>query len=111
MGKRLSWLMLLAYPAGCPGLGLRGAGQGGTRAESSVSIRPKRRSPSSVDVKADTANPDYSGAPITFSAAQGGEGPGRRPQGRDADEAGHQGQKRSSFMIPLPRPRRKSPTP
>jgi hypothetical protein len=65
MGKRLSWLMLLAI---LPVTLALGCGEQGKVEQGRVIGFDKAKETVTFirDVKADTANPDYSGAPITF---------------------------------------------
>ena len=92
MGKNVSWWALVASLAATLVLGGFGCGEQGKVDQGRVIAFDKDKETVTIinDVKHDAANPDYSGAPVTFCAAQGPGGAGRRPQTRPAHEAGHQ---------------------
>ena len=69
MGKKVSWWALVACLAGTLVLGGLGCGELGKVDQGRVIAFDKEKATVTFinDVKHDTANPDYSGAPMTFS--------------------------------------------
>jgi hypothetical protein len=69
MGKRLNWWALVASLAAALVLGGFGCGEQGKVDQGRVIAFDKAKETVTfiIDVKHDTANPDYSGAPLTFS--------------------------------------------
>jgi hypothetical protein len=69
MGKRLNWWALVASLAAAMVLGGFGCGEQGKVDQGRVIAFDKAKETVTfiIDVKHDTANPDYSGAPITFA--------------------------------------------
>ena len=92
MGKKVSWWALVACLAATLVLGGLGCGEMGKVDQGRVIAFDNAKATVTFinDVKHDPANPDYSGAPMTFCTPQGPRGSGRRSQGREADEAGRQ---------------------
>jgi len=81
MGKRLNWWALVASLAAALLLGGFGCGEQGKVDQGRVIAFDKAKETVTfiIDVKHDTANPDYSGAPVTFTLpkdpAERGEDP------------------------------------
>lgn len=81
MGKRLNWWALVASLAAALLLGGFGCGEQGKVDQGRVIAFDKAKETVTfiIDVKHDTANPDYSGAPVTFALpkdpAERGEDP------------------------------------
>ena len=75
MGKKLNWLILLTI---LPIALALGCGEQGKVEQGRVIAFDKAKDAVTfiVDTKHDTANPDYSGAPVTFTHAQGPHGAG-----------------------------------
>jgi hypothetical protein len=69
MGKRLNWWALVASLAAALLLGGFGCGEQGKVDQGRVIAFDKTKETVTfiIDVKHDTANPDYSGAPVTFT--------------------------------------------
>lgn len=69
MGKRLNWWALVASLAAALLLGGFGCGEQGKVDQGRVVAFDKAKETVTfiIDVKHDTANPDYSGAPVTFT--------------------------------------------
>ena len=91
MGKKLSWLTLAAI---LPLALVLGCGEQGKVDQGRVIAFDKNKETVTfiIDVKHDTANPDYSGAPVTFALPKDPMERGEDPKAGHADEAGHQDQ-------------------
>ena len=89
MGKKLNWLILLAI---LPIALALGCGEQGKVEQGRVIAFDKAKETVTfiVDTKHDTANPDYSGAPLTFALPKDPMERGEDPKAGHADEAGHQ---------------------